>query len=111
MDELLKQIEQYKKEIDNFVAQNGEATESFRIRFLGTKGIVKNLMQEMKQVPNEKKKEIGQVLNTFKQTAEAKYEALKQQASNLKPGTSNEVDYTLPGDPIVFGTRHPLSIV
>jgi len=111
MEELLQQIDKYKKEIENFVAENGEATESFRIKFLGTKGIVKNLMQEMKQVPNEKKKEIGQVLNNFKQTAEAKYESLKQQTSNVKRETSNDIDYTLPGDSVRLGTRHPISII
>jgi phenylalanyl-tRNA synthetase alpha chain len=31
-------------------------------------------MQEMKNVPNDKKKEVGQLLNGFKQMAEAKYE-------------------------------------
>ena len=111
MEDLLKQIDSYKKEIESFVAENGEAAESFRIKFLGTKGIVKNLMQEMKQVPNEKKKEVGQVLNNFKQAAEAKYESLKQQTSDVKPQTLGDVDWTLPGDPITLGTRHPLSII
>ena len=80
MQELLQQIEAYKKEMENFVSENGESAESFRIKFLGTKGIVKNLMQEMKQVPNEKKKEVGQILNNFKQAAEVRYESLKQEA-------------------------------
>ena len=63
MEELLQQIEQHKKEIESFVGDNGEAAESFRIKYLGTKGIVKNIMQEMKNVPNDKKKEAGQLLN------------------------------------------------
>ena len=58
-----------------------DVAESFRIKFLGTKGIVKSLMQEMKNVPNEQKKEVGQILNNFKQTAEAKYETLKAESS------------------------------
>ena len=100
--------------MENFVSENGESAESFRIKFLGTKGIVKNLMQEMKQVPNEKKKEVGQILNNFKQAAEARYESLKQEAPTVKPASeqaSGNIDYTLPGDRITFGTRHPLSIV
>lgn len=109
--DLLEQIEQHKKEIESFVGENGEAAESFRIKYLGTKGIVKNIMQEMKNVPNDKKKEAGLLLNSFKQFAEAKYETLKEHASsNLQQATGN-IDYTLPGDEIVIGTRHPLSIV
>jgi phenylalanyl-tRNA synthetase alpha chain len=109
--QLLELIEQHKKEIESFVGENDEAAESFRIRYLGTKGIVKNLMQEMKNVPNDKKKEAGLLLNSFKTFAEEKYEALKQlSVSSHKPSTQH-IDYSLPGDDIVIGTRHPLSIV
>jgi phenylalanyl-tRNA synthetase alpha chain len=111
MEELLQQIEQYKKEIESLAINNEETAESFRIKFLGTKGIVKSIMQEMKNVPNEKKKEVGQLLNDFKQSAELKYELLKQQTSNNKSQTEDTVDYTLPGDSIPIGTRHPLSLV
>ncbi len=109
--ELLDQIEQYKKDIQSFVAENGDAAESFRIKYLGTKGIVKNIMQEMKNVPNDKKKEAGQLLNEFKKFTEEKYETLKAESSQPEAQSSQLVDYTLPGDDITIGTRHPLSIV
>ena len=54
--------------------------EAFRIRFLGTKGLVKNLMGEMKEVPAEQRKAFGQVLNDFKQFAETKLEELKSRS-------------------------------
>ncbi len=109
--ELEVQIEQYKKEIEAFTGEDGEAAENFRIKYLGTKGIVKNIMQEMKNVPNDKKKEAGQQLNSFKQFVEKKYEALKTQATSHEPQAASNIDYTLPGDDITIGTRHPLSIV
>ena len=108
---LLDQIEQYKKEIEAFNGANGEAAEAFRIKFLGTKGIVKNIMQEMKNVPKDQKKEVGQLLNGFKQMAEAKYETLKAQSTQPENQSSELTDYTLPGDDIAIGTRHPLSLV
>jgi phenylalanyl-tRNA synthetase alpha chain len=111
MEELLQRINNYKKEIEFFAINNGETAESFRIKFLGTKGIVKVLMQEMKNVPNEKKKEFGQILNEFKQTAEKKYESLKEQVAGNQQPVADDIDYTLPGDPITIGTRHPLSII
>jgi phenylalanyl-tRNA synthetase alpha chain len=109
--ELSAQIDQYKKEIEAFTGENGEAAEAFRIKYLGTKGIVKNIMQEMKNVPADKKKEAGQLLNSFKQFAEEKYEALKQQSATSNQPSAKNIDYTLPGDDITIGTRHPLSIV
>src|SRR5436190_18453164 len=100
MEELLQQIEQHKKEIESFGGENGEAAETFRIKYLGTKGIVKNIMLEMKNVPNDKNKEVGQLLNGFKQMAEAKYETLKAQSPQPESPSATQTDYTLPGDDI-----------
>jgi phenylalanyl-tRNA synthetase alpha chain len=66
MEQLLQQIEQYKQEIAAIVPNGADSLEAYRIRFLGTKGIVKNLFTEMKNVPADKKKEFGQILNEFK---------------------------------------------
>ncbi len=110
MDNLLQQIDIYKKEITEFSAEK-DATEIFRIKYLGTKGVVKIVMAEMKNVPNEKKREFGQILNEFKIFAENKYEELKSVTRNQLPETSNQIDLTLPGDALPLGSRHPISIV
>jgi phenylalanyl-tRNA synthetase alpha chain len=49
-------------------------------------------MGEMKNVPNEKKKEFGQILNEFKQFTEAKYEELKQSTVNGQQSTASNID-------------------
>src|SRR6478735_8666884 len=108
MDKLLSQIEEYKKEINEFSATDAKSVEEFRIKWLGTKGIVKNLMGEMKNVPNEQKREFGQVMNDFKLFAENKYEDLKQSVADSQLTTHNaQLDLTLPGDPLPLGSRHP----
>jgi len=112
MEELLKQIRDYKSEIETSSATDEKAVEEFRIKWLGTKGLVKNIMGEMKNVPNEKKKEFGQILNEFKQFTEAKYESLRSAASDSQLTTHNsQLDLTLPGDNIPVGTRHPISMM
>jgi phenylalanyl-tRNA synthetase alpha chain len=111
MEEILQQIESYKKEVEAFEAPGAVEVEAFRIRYLGTKGLVKNLMSEMKQVPPERKKEFGQVLNEFKQLAESRFEMLKSGLSlNGSPSTGRDIDLSLPGDPVPVGTRHPISL-
>ena len=55
------------------MAPDQETLEAFRIKYLGTKGLVKQVMGEMKNVPAENKKEFGQVLNEFKVFTEAKF--------------------------------------
>ena len=79
MDELLQQIAAYKQEIESTPTNGADSLEAYRIKFLGTKGIVKNLFTEMRNVPADKKKEFGLILNDFKQLAEAKYDTWKQQ--------------------------------
>ena len=95
MDQLLQQIEQYKQEIAAITPNGADSLEAYRIKFLGTKGIVKNLFGEIKNVPNEKKKEFGQILNEFKQFAESKYEEWKQSVDTNRPAASSaSVDET-----------------
>ena len=111
MEELLGQLQAYKQEIEAYPITNGQQLEEYRIRFLGTKGIVKSLFGEMKSVPADKKKEFGQVLNEFKQLAEEKFNTAKENIIDDAVGETNEIDVTLPGDPVHFGSRHPISIV
>jgi phenylalanyl-tRNA synthetase alpha chain len=110
MTELLSQIERYQAEIADFHADNAEALETFRIKFLGTKGLVKSLMGEMKNVPNEQKREFGQIMNSFKQLAEERFETLKTTLENNTEFSFN-YDITLPGDALPLGSRHPISLV
>jgi phenylalanyl-tRNA synthetase alpha chain len=109
MEELLEKLAVYREEIIGAKINGADAAEAYRIRFLGTKGIVKNLFQEMKSVPVEKKKEFGQILNEFKLLAESKYDEVK--TVNGERPTANEIDYSLPGNPIPTGSRHPISLV
>jgi phenylalanyl-tRNA synthetase alpha chain len=117
MEQLLEQIETYKKEIEGFAAADARAIEEFRIKYLGTKGIVKNIMGEMKNVPVEKKKEFGQVLNDFKLFTESKYESLKQSTFNGQARATGEgstvgsLDLSLPGDELPVGSRHPITLM
>jgi len=112
MEQLLQKIEAYKQEIASIEPNGPESLEAYRIKFLGSKGIVKNLFAEMKNVPNDRKKEFGQILNDFKQFAESKYENWKQSGSQeSKKGTADNIDLSLPGNQLPLGTRHPISLV
>ena len=45
--------------------------EQLRIEFLGKKGPISSLMGELRNIPNEQKKEAGQIINDVKQFIEA----------------------------------------
>jgi phenylalanyl-tRNA synthetase alpha chain len=111
MQALVEQIEAYKQEIAAATAQSAAEAEAFRIKYLGTKGLLKTVMGMMKEVPAEDKRAFGQVLNDFKLFAEAKYEAMKAATENGEQASTSGMDFTLPGAPIPLGTRHPISLV
>lgn len=113
MEKMLKQIEEFKAGIEHYNEGNAEA---FRIKYLGSKGLVKSIMSEMKNVAIENKKQAGQLLNEFKLFTEAKYESLKAlEANQLNSNgiglSSEDEDLSLPSDPLPMGSRHPISIV
>jgi phenylalanyl-tRNA synthetase alpha chain len=110
MQTLQEQIKLYEAEIAAFEPQNAEQLEEYRIRFIGTKGIAKQLFGEMKNVPAAERKEAGQLLNSFKQLAEDKYEHYKA-AFEQTTAAHNTIDLSLPGTPVRIGTRHPLRAV
>ena len=107
MEQLLSQIEEYKKEMSATKAGNKEELEAFRIKYLGTKGLVKTIMGEMKNVAPEKKKEAGQLLNEFKVHTENLYASLAESLEADQTEAVNEMDISLPGNPLPLGSRHP----
>ena len=110
MEQLLQQIEFYKQEIAAAEATNADMVEAFRIKYLGTKGLIKSVMGEMKNVPNDQKKTFGQILNDFKLFTENKFETLQASVAIVAYADAS-IDLSLPGSPVAVGTRHPLSIV
>ena len=111
MDDLLKLVENSKEEIKSFSSSDKNPAEAFRIRFLGTKGLIKSLMGEMKNISAENRKQMGLVLNDLKLLAEKKHEELVMMNANGQPLIDKTLDLTLPGDALPLGSRHPISIV
>ncbi len=111
MEQLLSAINQYKQQIDSEVVENEESLEAFRIKYLGTKGLVKNVMAFMKDVAPENKKAAGLSLNEFKIYVEVKFESFKSQFSGNGQSQKDDIDTTLPGYAFPTGSRHPISIV
>ena len=109
MPSLQEQLAGYEQEINGFEPKTATELEEYRIKYLGTKGIVKAVFEEMKIVPVDQKKAAGQELNAFKQLAEAKF-AQYQHLLEAGADNQNKQDFSLPGTPVPMGTRHPLRL-
>lgn len=110
MEALKAKVDALLQEIAGTTITNTEELEQYRIKYLGTKGIIKDIFGMMKDVPGPEKKEAGQLLNALKVAAEAHY-AQYEDLKNNTGSAANTIDASLPATPIAVGTRHPLRIV
>src|SRR5688572_6112104 len=104
-------IEELIAEVDRFTAETKDQLEQFRLRFLSKKGKLAELFAEMKQVLPEERKNFGLRVNELKNKAEEKLRLFNEQFTESTSTTVNNLDLTLPGEPIKTGSRHPVSIV
>lgn len=105
-----EKIEKLLQEIDAFKEASSTELENFRIKLLGRKGELQALFDDFKNVPGPEKKDIGKLLNELKTKAQEKFEELKSKSASSSEKRSS-LDLTAPGDPIEFGSRHPLTVV
>ena len=106
-------IAQYIEEIRNARIEDfkdkAAEVEKFRVRFLGRKGVMTELFEQFKTLPNDQKKEMGIALNQLKTAALAKVEEFKsfvEQSVEL----NDTHDLTMPADFSQRGSRHVLSV-
>lgn len=108
---MIDKIKEHIAEVEAFTAKTKDEVETFRIKYLGKKGLLNDFFAEFKNVSKDQKKEFGQVVNTLKTVAQEKVNTLKNalETSEEKPGVYG--DLSKPGEPIKLGSRHPVSIV
>ncbi len=111
-----QKVEEIKKLFEEKIAQtaSSEKIEELRVEFLGKKGYVSSLMGELKNVPNESKKEFGRVVNVLKTELEAligeKREEIRKKEEQRLIDSVPQYDESLPLA-IEKGSYHPITLV
>lgn len=109
---MLSKAKELLQETIEFKAKSLEEVEAFRIKLLGSKGEIKKLFAEFRNVAAEEKKEFGAVLNQLKDKAQEKVDELKSELANSsKKDGKGSLDYTRPTTLNPIGSRHPISII
>ncbi len=106
INDLLRRVEEFKP-------QAATEIEAFRVKMLGRKGELNDILEEFKAVAPELKRELGQHINTLKVKASERIAALKEEFENREEAASGSgtSDLTRPGTADEIGTRHPISLV
>lgn len=103
-------IQQLMDEINSLRVSTLDEAEALRIKYLSKKGEITSLFNDFRNVANEDKREVGQLLNELKNKAQDKLNELKESLSTS--GVSEQkTDLTRTAEPVKLGTRHPLSLV
>lgn len=108
---LKQQIDRLQQDAENALQQAtaSEDAEALRIQFLGRNGSVTELLQQLKEIPNEHKAEAGKSINNLKQFLQTHLEQSAQrfkQAERDVQLIQEAVDVTLPGRPLPAGRLH-----
>ena len=113
MEEKIKKIrKQISEQLKTIRDKN--SLEEARIKFLGKKGELTELLKEFKDLPKEEKPKFGKVLNELKNEVEKN---IKEREDTLKSEEiskkleEEKIDVTLPSKKIIRGSKHPLTRV
>ncbi len=114
LDNLKNKLDTIKSEAEASIASVGSLAElnELHTRFLGRKGLVANVMSEMRNLSPEDKPKLGQKANEVKnfitKILEDKEKSLQQKEDEEKI-KKDKIDVTLPGSPKKLGGLHPLT--
>ncbi|MCX7697345.1 MAG: phenylalanine--tRNA ligase subunit alpha [Bacteroidales bacterium] len=97
------------KKIESFVPSNEQDLEQFKSEYLGKKGIVQQLLDSIKTLPPEQKKEVGKIANQLKEAVLTKYQTYKEKFKYEKQIHKPD-DLTRPTAPLMGG-YHPITLV
>ena len=107
--EIKKSIENDLKDIQNMKDLN-----ELKIKYLGKKGLITKLNSEIKNVPNEEKKEFGMKVNALRTYFQETYDSLKEkfEQEELNKRLADEaIDISLPATKVSMGAPNILEKV
>jgi len=89
---------------------NTSALENFRIKYLGRKGQITQMIGQIGRLPTEQKKVAGRLANKIKKDVTKEFQQLKKSLSQSQQTKAKDlVDVTLPGIPVNIGKTHVIT--
>ncbi len=106
-----KHLEDLKKEALKEIreAQDEKGLEAARVKFLGRKGELTQVLKSIAKLPPELKPVIGRLANQIKRELEAALKEAQAELKRRKEAFLLGVDLTLPGRPYLLGKPHPIT--
>jgi phenylalanyl-tRNA synthetase alpha chain len=113
LEEIAQTGRQFDSDLD--AASSARSLDDLRVRYFGRKGgLIPGLFTQLKDVPKEQKKDVGDALNKLRDRLES---ALKEKTERVAASESARkearevIDVTLPGHKAQIGRLHPITLV
>ena len=106
-------VAKLRAEIETSLAQakSIEDLNSIKVKYLGKKGSLTNLLKSLKELPLEERRELGSLLNQIKDELEKALKVKEREILLAEEDEITELDLSLPGREPELGALHPLTIV
>ena len=106
-DQIQKVRLEFQSDLESLSSENGTVDE-IRIKYMGRKGLVADLFNQIGILAKDERPKMGQMLNTLKSDISEQIDTLAPSQDSISHRDSI-TDFTLPGDPLPVGSIHPLT--
>jgi phenylalanyl-tRNA synthetase alpha chain len=106
---MLRELKEIEEKIESFRAKNNREIDSFRVFYLGKKGVLTNLFKKISSVSKEERKEYGFLLNNLKILVKKKI--TQQRGLVVKDVKVKKTDLTKPVSSKMVGSKHPITLI
>ncbi|MDD5680521.1 MAG: phenylalanine--tRNA ligase subunit alpha [Candidatus Omnitrophica bacterium] len=108
MEEKLNQLE---KEIAEALSsiRTAEQIEELRVKYIGRKGVLTEILKNIKNVPSPDRPRVGEKVNALKRMLEEKIKEKLHTLGTAGSALKDQIDYSLPGSKYEIGSGHPLT--
>lgn len=111
-NQLTKILQEAKEQLQ--LASSIIETEDIRVKLLGKKGLLTEILRSMGSLSPEERKDFGKIANTVRAEIEAlleeKFASMKEQ-QRASQFIKEKIDVTEPGTLISLGVKHPITIM
>jgi phenylalanyl-tRNA synthetase alpha chain len=109
-----EELQKLQKEVVDSLstASTGKEVSDLRVKYLGRKGCVTQLLKQLGALPDAERREIGKLANQVKEDLERRIDATLvsiEEEEKRKSLEIEKVDVTLPGHRLPMGKKHPLT--
>ena len=106
---MLRELKEIEEKIESFRAKNNREIDSFRVFYLGKKGVLTNLFKKISSVSKEERKEYGFLLNNLKILVKKKI--TQQRELVIEDLEVKKTDLTKPVSSKMVGGKHPITLI